>query len=242
MSTASCTVHLILRRAGHERKTRQLYDAAPTVERFKQDLEAYEKWFTLPLADPAIIGKPEVKTKRGKRWKAVPLRREDAATSGVHKVSVLGAEWINTKRNQLKAIVVNALLAGYLVKRMLVLEMGPGAMSLGTTGVERGWWLHHLANINRAGIWATNAWKQYRVTATWKKEVRLGLRAILTMIDARHSGPNREAAQLADLIEELSDTLLAGPREPILLRNATPITIADDSINVGLDVFRKQMS
>ena len=172
----------------------------------------------------------------------MPLRREDAATSGVHKVSVLGAEWINTKRNQLKAIVVNALLAGYLVKRMLVLEMGPGAMSLGTTGVERGWWLHHLANINRAGIWATNAWKQYRVTATWKKEVRLGLRAILTMIDARHSGPNREAAQLADLIEELSDTLLAGPREPILLRKATPITIADDSINVGLDVFRKQMS
>jgi len=43
---------------------------------------------------------------------------------------------------------------------MLLDIWGRGAMSLGTTAVERAWWPDHVRNMNRTARWATSAWRE----------------------------------------------------------------------------------
>lgn len=68
------------------------------------------------------------------------------------------------------------LLACEDLKALLVSTWGPGAMSLGTTAVERTWWPDDVRNVNRTARWATDAWRQYRAVTAWKHDVSSILR------------------------------------------------------------------
>ena len=143
-------------------------------------------------------------------------------------------------KNQKRPIVANALLALYGLKKFLFDELGPGSTSLGQTGVERAWWHHHLMNMNRSSVWASNAMRQYRAVVAWKTEVRAAIRKLLHRMGTSVSG-NREAQSLVEACDAFEAKFVLKERPPLLLSEAMPIEPADDDINIGLDAFRQRL-
>ena len=63
---------------------------------------------------------------------------------------------------------------------MVVEEYGPGATSLGGSGVERGWWHNEIQETSRTAVWCSNAGRQYRAVVSWKR-VLIGAAVIGTL-------------------------------------------------------------
>ena len=192
-----------------------------------------EQWFGAAMATRAWGGR--VKTKSGRRQR-LSLRREDGHRGQRARQPAIGAEWRRSKVNQQRPIVSNALVAAFELKRFLVTELGPGATSLGTTGVERAWWQHHVQNTSRTAVWATNAARQYRAVVSWKAEVRAAVRRQAEMV-GHGGGSGQQAQALAELCETLSDHFVGPPRPPLLLVSSTPEEPSDEDLNVGLGRF-----
>ena len=190
------------------------------------------------MALPENVKGTPVRTKRGSRWRIPKLVREDATKPVVRQCSVLGQAWETCKDNQTKPVVVNALLATHRCKRFLTEQLGADSTSLGTTGVERSWWRHHLENLNAAGVWLDNAGLQFRAVCAWKKEVRACLRGLVSSF-SRRTGPSREMAELSELLESLNWVSGQGRRQSVLEIGDTPEAVPNDAINLGLDEFRR---
>lgn len=137
--------------------------------------------------------------------------------------------------------MANALLAAYLLKRFLVDEFGPGATSLGTTGVERSWWLQHLRNNNRAAVWSTLAGLQYRQVVTWKHEVRTKIRGLLDHMGRTGRG-NAKAQALLETLEALETPWLHMSRVSIFKISGKPDAVEAQDVNIGLDAWRKSLT
>jgi hypothetical protein len=138
------------------------------------------EWFDVQMLTNAP--KERVNTRKGCGASRLKLRRVSRKPPRIEQVSVLSTETVNTIHNQLRPVITNALMAAYTAKLLLEAEFGPGALGLGTTGVERGWWQSHLRNLNRTGIWATRPTMQYRAVTSWKTELRAALTRITTCI------------------------------------------------------------
>ena len=141
-----------------------------------------------------------------------------------------------------KAPVANALIASYELKAMLVALLGPGATSLGNPGVERGWWMHHVSNMNTTCIWSTNAVRQYRAVVLWKHQVRASLRRRLAFIARSNTAHQNCAAQdAAEEMEALTETFVGGVRPQSAIATGTVAEPTPAELNIGLGAFRKSL-
>ena len=240
-SPPRCVVSLLLWRLGHRDMVVRLWWLPPTVALYYDELEGFEAWFRVPMATRAWAG--SVRTKRGSRQR-VTLRRDDTALRGRASCAAVNSEWVAAKANQQRPIVANALIASYSAKRLLVQCLGPGATSLGSTGVERGWWTHHVHNTNKTGVWATNAYRQFRAVVVWKRQVRASLRRRLEhVVGTRGSGSGKQAQALAEECDGLAEQLAGQSRSQLLLPpgEALPVEPSATELNFGLDAFRRQL-
>ena len=98
---------------------------------------------------------------------------------------------------------------------MLLDIWGRGAMSLGTTAVERAWWPDHVRNMNRTARWATSAWRQYRAVVAWKQDVIAILRKVEEPLRKGRSG-----SKFLHSLEQTLALLQGRPREPLRLGKA----------------------
>lgn len=161
----ACVVVDLLSRLGHRKLACTLQPLSPSADFLRSELDGFGVWFSAAMANrPATRG---CRTKQGSN-KRVRLRRGDQHAPRRARGAALGAEWTAAKENQKRDIVVNALLASFEAKRYVTLTFGAGATSLGSTGVERGWWFAHTRNTNKTAVWATNASRQYRAVVVWK--------------------------------------------------------------------------
>ena len=55
------------------------------------------------------------------------------------------------------------------LKALVVSICGDGALSLGTTAVDRAWWPDHVRNINRTARGCTDAWREYGAVVARKQ-------------------------------------------------------------------------
>ena len=170
-----CITALLLQRIGFRSHVRLLIDTAPSVQRYTEELDAYEGWFSTAMA--SVSSPWAVRTKHGIKQR-VRLRRDDVVQPRRHQTVAIGPEWIQTKRNQLQSVVANGLVASFELKRFLVQQLGPGATSSGSTGLERGWWHRIMFNANPCATWATPAYRQYRAVVVWKSEVAAAIRKL----------------------------------------------------------------
>ena len=90
--------------------------------------------------------------------------------------------------------------------------LGPGAMSLGTTAVERTWWPDHVRNTNKTARWATEAWRQYRAVVAWKHDVATVLRKTDEPLRKGRSG-----SKFLHSVEKTLAMLQSEAREPLRL-------------------------
>ena len=237
----------MLWRLGLGKVVYRLWEMPPTLALYDEELDGFSSWFSVSMA--ASPWKGHVRTKRGSGQRVVPRRERKQPAGGgssagparAHTPTV-GCEFMTAKVNQQRPIVANALLASYEAKALLVAILGKGATSLGSTGVERGWWLHHVHNTNKTGVWATNAFRQFRAVVVWKREVRASLRRRLECVAGTGDhGHNQQAQALAEECDALAEVFAGGTRPQVLLANATPEEPASTELNVGLDEFRKQL-
>ena len=142
----------------------------------------------------------------------VKLLREDSDLARAARIPALSAAWTKAHTLQTRPVVVNALVASAELKRLLVRLWGPGAVSLGTTAVERAWWPDHLRNMNKAASWATTAWQQYRAVVSWKQDVVAKLRRAETTARKGRCGGKFLAS-----LEQTLHVLEAGGRQSIRL-------------------------
>ena len=140
----------------------------------------------------------------------------------------------------MRPIFANALMASYDLKKFLYDELGLGSTSLGQTGVERAWWRHHVRNMNRCSVWASNAMRQYRAVVAWKAEVQAAIRKLQHRMGTSPRG-NWEAQTLVEACDVLQTSFMVQERPPLLLRKATPVQPLDSEINIGLDEFRARL-
>ena len=216
---------------------RLLIDTEPSAQRYAEELDAYEDWFSISMA--AVPSPWAVRTKSGIKQR-VRLRRDDAVQPRRQQSAAIGPEWIQAKQNQLRSVVANGLVASSELKRFLVQLLGPGATSLGSTGLERGWWHHHICNTNRCASWATPAYRQYRAVVVWKSEVSAAIRKLrFGFGTAKYT--NHEAESLADICEVLRGHSHGVHRQPLLIPYGTPRLVETDDINIGLDTFVNHM-
>ena len=215
-----------------------LWPTLPSKDLFCEELRLFADWFSRPVATHAA--RLSVKTKRGNRWKGKPKMVREGARShvAVHEAqAVLGTEWKKVRPNLEKPVVINGLLAAFELKRFLVLELGPGATSLGTTGVERSFWQHTIHNKNKTGVWACNASRQYKAVVGWKREVRVALRGLVDRV-GHDTTSGREARAIMEACADFAAQLEGGVRKSLLLTSSRVDQPSDNMINVGLDEFR----
>ena len=119
------------------------------------------------------------------------------------------------------------LQASAAAKAFLISEFGPGAVSLGTVGTERAWFMSVLENVSPSSVWGSPAYLQYRTVVSWKRQVLIGLRreSVSLATDPRH--------------QELVETLNAEhwDREPLIVSSSTPVSVGVGDINIGFDDF-----
>ena len=239
MAPPRCVVSLLLWRLGHGKLVHRLWQLPPTQALYEEELDGLDSWFSVAMSSSAWRG--HVRTKRGSKRRVVPRRKVQSAPARVHSPAV-GSEFQATKLNQQKPIVVNALVAAHDAKAMLLRFLGPGATSMGSTGVERGWWLHHVHNTNRTGVWSTNAGRQFRAVVVWKRQVRASLRRRIEFLAGTgDSGHNQQAQALAEECEALIEFLAGGARPQVLLASGSPEEPQVGDLNIGFDAFRRQL-
>ena len=137
--------------------------------------------------------------------------------------------------------MVHALVASYLLKKLVVEEYGPGATSLGGTGVERGWWHNEIQESARTAVWSTNAGRQYRAVVAWKRELRSALSYLVQYLGTKGSSAGRCAQSLLSICEDAS-LCLNGEMRPCL--NAASEDFdepSDERLNIGFDLFRRDL-
>ena len=142
---------------------------------------------------------------------------------------LLGADWKHCRESQARPAVVNGLFAAHDLKKLIVGCVGDVATSLGSVGVERGWWKHHIRNITPTSVWARRSWLQYRATCTWKDEVRTCLRRLLPTLP-----------RLAT-IQEMFDTeasAVGSERAHLNLSSVAPHEPDATTMNLRFDEFR----
>ena len=139
-----CVVHHFMRSLGNGKRANELWPPR-SADVFREELAAYTNWFRSPMA--SCIARRPVRLKRGKRWKMKP-KRADGSTMPIQRTSVLSADWDRTVSNQVKPMVVNALMASADLKELMVRVYGPNALSLGIVATEQTWWHDHLQNMN----------------------------------------------------------------------------------------------
>ena len=236
-----CVVALLLWRLGQREFILRIWELPPTDAMYCSELEGFEAWFSIAMSTRPWPGR--VRTKRGGR-RCAKLRRDDAIARGRAHCPSVGAEWAATQVNQQRPIVANALLASSAAKALLEKTLGPGATSLGSTGVERGWWLHHVHNANKTGVWTTNAGRQFRAVVIWKRQVRASLRRRQAHVaGTRGSGSGQQAQALAEECDVLAEHLAGRARGQLLLAagESQPEDPGAANVNIGLDKFRLQL-
>ena len=232
---------VLVRRLGHYRMSVEVWPLEPLAEIFRDELKLLDFWFRVPTATTAH--RLTVKTKRGTRWRGKPaLLKEGRQEQGPSPAqAVIGPDWRTAASNLAKPVVVNSLLAAYRLKRYLVAALGPGATSLGTTGVERSFWQHELRNKNRAGVWATNAMRQYRAVVAWKAEVQTAIRKQLHRV-GRDTTTGLHAQQVLEAFVDWGTMLEGHRRVPLLLHACILDQPSEDMVNIGLDAFRHRLA
>jgi hypothetical protein len=230
-------VQLMLRWLGLPRYAQRLRPLEPTTTYFTTELDGLEKWFSVGMARQRC--RRIVKTKHGQNHR-VRLLREDGRVQHRQQIAAVGESWSKCKKNQQRPIVANALLASYEAKRFLVQELGPGATSLGTVGVERGHFVDKIQEKNPTSIWATNACKQYRAVVKWKKCVQATMRTLLVRFGKKEITSKR-AQHVLEGCAGLLSALTCGSRTPLLTLVGEPEQPDDCMLNVGLDEFRLKL-
>ena len=99
-------------------------------------------------------------------------------------MAAVGRDWCKCKELQARPVVLNALQATKDIKGFISQVFGPGAISLGTVGTERAWWVAVLRNVSPTAVWGTCAYLQYRAVVTWKHQVLVGLRRYYRFVSA----------------------------------------------------------
>ena len=230
-----CVLTVLLRWMGHGGVANEMWPDEPSVAVLHEELDGFDEWFSQAMARQPS-GR-SVKTKRG-LFQRTSLCREDGREATCTINAAVSDTWRSTASNQKIPVIVNALVATYRLKKFLFNEFGPGCTSLGTTGVERAWWRHHIMNINKSSVWATNAMRQYRAVVAWKAEVRAAIRKLLQRMGTRKYG-NREAQTLVEACDTLESRFVVRERQSLLLMETIPDEPPDNEINIGLDVFRR---
>ena len=237
---ACCVQHLLLRDLGHGHLAKRLWPPAPTVHFLRAELDKFTSWFQVPMATSGYV---PCNRRRSSVRKKINMRREGQGSQRTMQLNghaVLGDVWMQTVENQKTDVVANAVIASYKLKELLITQLGPGAASSGTGSCERSWWLKHIDNTNRAGVWARNSTRQYRAIVSWKKEVRSATRQLLPRA-GRDGGQGRQANELAEFLEAFTDVFGGAVRRPLLFVNSVPEEPSNDHINIGLDAFRHSM-
>ena len=137
MRAPRCVVSVMLAQLGHHSLVHTVWPPGPSPDILRAELDGFESWFGVAMA--VEQSKRKVRTKSGFQHR-VRLAREDASAERRSGIACVGDEWKAAKKNQRRNIVINALIASHEAKRYLVDVFGPRATSLGSTGVERGWW------------------------------------------------------------------------------------------------------
>ena len=123
---------------------------------------------------------------------------------------------------------------------MVVEEYGPGATSLGGSGVERGWWHNEIQETSRTAVWCSNAGRQYRAVVSWKRELRSALANLVDTFGT--SGSHAGAARsLLSICEDASLCLDGEVRQSLIAAQDEVDEPPDDMLNIGIDEFRKSL-
>lgn len=206
-----------------------LWPSVLDAEDLRDELRGLALWFGIGMASEPLSD-VRLRLKRGSRWK-VPMLREGGRA---HRVAATmmpaaGDEFAAAVVAQSKPVIINGLLASAECKR--VLSAAGVGISLGTTGVERGWWATAMRNTSPTSVWGRRSYLQYRVTIAWKEEVRAALRRLragTVLRDASHQ-------KLREDFEHRRD----GARMPLRCSSVCPVE--PDHINQGFDLYRQAM-
>ena len=154
--------------------------------------------------------------------------------------AAVGGDWKVAAKNLAKPVVVNALLAGYHLKKFVISELGDKSASSGSTGTERSWWQHEIKKMNKCGIWACNAARQYKAVVAWKREIHTALRMQIARV-GKDTPAGQHAQKILEAFAEWGAVLGGEVRRPLLLTSSAVDQPPDDLVNIGFDEFRKQL-